>query len=416
MIKKILIALVLSLAIVSPVVAQVNPIEESDQYEAHLYIFHSESCPHCVAELEFLVGLAKEEAYQNVQFLEFEVTQNDDNLQLFREVGAALDIDISGVPFTIVGSEAIAGYSTDETTGAQIRNALDYVLENGDPDLVGAIITGEGIDTTPIQDDTSNDEVDQNASTSIPESVSVPFFGEVKTANLSLPALSVLLGFIDGFNPCAMWVLVFLISLMIGMKDRKRMWVLGTTFIIASGVVYYFFMAAWLNILLFIGFLFAVRLVIGLVAIGGGAYSIHDYYTNKDAECKVGDLSEKKKTMDKMRAVINKPSFIAAFFGIIALAAAVNMVELVCSAGIPAVFTQILNMADISTIGRYAYMALYILLYMIDDIVVFVIAMLTLQISGVTAKYTRATRLIGGILMVLIGVLMILKPEWLMFG
>jgi len=416
MIKKLLAALVLSFTLISPVFAQeAVVIDEPDQYDAHLYIFHSESCLHCITELEFLVKLSKEEAYLNVEFLEFEITKSDENLDLFREVGAALDVDISGVPFTIVGAEIISGYSTDETTGVQIRNAIDNAIENGDPDLVGLIISGEGIDTTPIEEEIIDEEV-VGASQTIPESISVPFFGEVSTSNLSLPALSVLLGFIDGFNPCAMWVLVFLISLMIGMKDRKRMWILGTTFIIASGVVYYIFMAAWLNILLFIGFLFAVRLIIGLVAIGGGAYSIHDYYTNKDAECKVGDLDKKKKTMDKMRAVMSKPSFLAAFFGIIALAAAVNMVELVCSAGIPAVFAQILNMADISAIGRYAYMGLYILLYMIDDIVVFAVAMFTLQITGATAKYTRATRLIGGILMLIIGILMILKPGWLAFG
>ncbi|MBU4314913.1 hypothetical protein KJ673_00740, partial [Patescibacteria group bacterium] len=155
---------------------------------------------------------------------------------------------------------------------------------------------------------------------------------------------------------------------------------------------------------------------IGLVAIGGGAYSIHDFYTNKDAECKVGDLDQKQKTMAKMRDVLSRPSFIMALLGMVVLAVAVNLVELICSAGIPAVYSQILNMSGISVIGRYLYMLLYIFFYMFDDMVVFIVAMTTLHISGVTTKYSRATRLIGGLIMLIIGILMILKPELLTFA
>lgn len=413
MFKKIFASLLLALTFATPVFAQQAEPEieliSAEETSARVYFFHSETCPHCHDEMEFLIELSKEEAYMEVEFYEFEITQNSENLDLLIKVGETIDQDTSGVPFTVIGSEAIVGFSSADTTGKTIRNALDNILQNGDPDIVGAIIAGDQIDTSAVG-------ASQGTNDNLPETIQVPVLGEIKTANLSLPLLSIMLGFIDGFNPCAMWVLVFLISLMMGMEDKKRMWILGTTFIIASGAVYYFFMAAWLNVLMFIGFLFAVRLIIGLVAIGGGAYSIHDYYTNKDAECKVGDLDEKQKTMSKMREVVKRPSFLAAFFGIIVLAAGVNMIELVCSAGIPAVFTQVLNMSDITALAKYGYMFIYILLYMIDDIAVFAIAMMTLQISGVTAKYTRATRLIGGILMILIGALMILKPEWLMFA
>ena len=417
MIKKILLALLLSLSLALPVFAETsNPIDESGQYSGHLYIFHSETCPHCKEELAFLVKISKEEAYQDVQFLEFEITQHPENSALLQEVGRVMDADTSGVPFTVIGNQIITGYLNDDTTGQQIRNALDKIIKDGDSDIVGSIIKAIEIDSPTVEDQQSNEQIDNAAIALIPETLTLPVFGTIETANVSLPILSTMLGLIDGFNPCAMWTLVFLITLLFGMKDKRRMWILGGTFIIASGVVYYIFMAAWLNILIFLGFLFAVRLIIGLVAIGGGAYSIHDFYTNKDAECKVGDLDEKQKTMTKMRNILSRPSFIMAFLGMVVLAVAVNLVELICSAGIPAVYTQILTMSGISAIGRYLYMLWYIFFYMFDDIVVFIIAMLTLQITGMTTKYTRATRLIGGIIMLIIGVLMILKPEWLTFG
>lgn len=414
MLKRCINIFLLGILMTVPALAlaeQQNPLEESEQYSGHAYFFHSESCPHCKEEMEFLIELSKQPEYLDVQFLEFEITQIPENRALLQEIGRVLDLDVGSVPMTFIGNDVIVGFGSEETTGVQIQRAIDQIIEEGDADLIGLIIAGEAIDASAIMK--GNNEQEDGA---MPESVHVPLIGEVKTANLSLPILSIFLGFVDGFNPCAMWILVFLISLMLGMKDRKRMWILGTTFIIASGAIYYVFMAAWLNVLMFIGFLFAVRLIIGLVAIGGGAYSIHDFYTNKDATCKVGDLEEKQKTMQKMRDVVKRPSFLAAFFGMIALALAVNLVELICSAGIPAVFTQILNMSDISIFVRYAYMMLYILFYMIDDIAVFVVAMVTLEITGATAKYTRATRLIGGIIMVLIGILMILKPELLTFA
>jgi hypothetical protein len=162
--------------------------------------------------------------------------------------------------------------------------------------------------------------------------------------------------------------------------------------------------------------LLVVRTIIGIVAIGGGAYSIHDFYSNKNAECKVGDIDKKQKIMDRMKEVVRRPSFILALIGLLALAFAVNLVELICSAGIPAVFTQVLTMTGISALGYYGYMFLYILFYMLDDMIVFIVAMKTLEITGATTKYTRMSRLIGGIIMLIIGILMILKPEYLTFG
>jgi thiol-disulfide isomerase/thioredoxin len=415
MFKKIFALFILSLSLALPVFASGNPVDESDQYSSHVYFFHSSSCPHCKEEMKFLIEISKEEKYQDVQFLEFEITQNQDNASLMKLVGETLDLDTSGVPMTIIGDQVIVGYLSEETTGKQIRQAIDDILDY-DPDIVGAIIRASNGETENIDNIAPDDTVEQNYNQTIPETITLPVFGDVQTANLSLPLISIVLGAVDGFNPCAMWTLVFLISLLIGMKDKKRMWILGSAFLIASATVYYIFMAAWLNILIFIGYLIVVRIIIGIVAIGGGSYSIHDFYSNKNAECKVGDIDKKQKIMDRMREVVRRPSFILAFIGIIALAFAVNLVELICSAGIPAVFTQVLTMTGISTLGYYGYMFLYILFYMLDDMIIFIIAMKTLEITGATTKYTRMSRLIGGIIMLIIGILMILKPEYLTFG
>jgi hypothetical protein len=224
------------------------------------------------------------------------------------------------------------------------------------------------------------------------------------------------IGALDGFNPCAMWTLVFLISLLLGLHDRKRMWILGATFIAVSAFVYFLFMAAWLQLFLFIGLIWFIRIGIGVFAVGAGFYNLRDYWVNKDGACKVESSDKKKHTFEQIKNIIHRQSIWLALGGIILLAFAVNLVELLCSAGLPAVFTQVLAMNQLVWWKYYAYMALYILFFMLDDLVVFFLAMKTLHMVGLNNKYSRYSRLIGGIIILLIGVLMIFKPEWLSFG
>ena len=108
----------------------------------------------------------------------------------------------------------------------------------------------------------------------VPKVLNLPVFGEISLAHISLPALTIMLAAVDGFNPCAMWTLVFLISLLVGLRDRFRMWVLGSIFIGASTAVYYLFMAVWLNVLLFLDMLFWIRLLVGFLALGAGRWRL----------------------------------------------------------------------------------------------------------------------------------------------
>ena len=248
------------------------------------------------------------------------------------------------------------------------------------------------------------------------ESLSLPILGTIQTANLSLPVLSIIMGLLDGFNPCAMWTLLFLITLLLGMKDKKRMWILGITFIVASAFIYFLFLTAWLNFFLILGFVFWVRIVIGLIAIGVGIYNLRDYQKNKDGACEVTGNEKRRKTFDKLKNITHEKKFILALGGIILLAFAVNLIELVCSAGLPAIYTQILSISNLSPGQHYSYILIYILFFMIDDLIVFAIAMITLQAVGIQSKYARLSRLIGGILMLIIGGLLLFKPEILMFG
>jgi hypothetical protein len=250
----------------------------------------------------------------------------------------------------------------------------------------------------------------------IPPVIPVPFIGEIRTTDLSLPVLTVVLGALDGFNPCAMWVLVFLIGLLVGMQDRFRMWTLGTAFIAGSALVYFLFMAAWLNFLLFMGAVVWIRAGVALVALGGGFYYLREYFRNPEGVCPVTAPQSRKRVFEGLRKLATESRFWLAFVGILALAFAVNLVELLCSAGIPAVYTQVLALSKLPAWQYYGYLGLYILVFMLDDLFVFVVAMKTLQVTGATAGYARFAHLAGGVVLLAIGALLLLRPELLMFG
>jgi hypothetical protein len=379
--------------------------------QADVYFFWGKGCPHCEREIEFLKRLEATEPRVRVHYLE--VWNDTRNQDAYAAVVTRIALDDPAVPLTLVGDAAMVGYDSDETSGAELKRRIDHCLAAGCPDTIGALIRASGSDDTVPA---AAGGPDGRIRRMVPPVVSVPFLGAIRTADFSLPVLTIVLGALDGFNPCAMWVLVFLIGLLLGMEDRFRMWVLGTAFIAGSAFVYFLFMAAWLNFLLFIGAVAWVRAAVGLVALGGGYYYLREYFQNPDAVCKVTAPEERRRVFESLRTLASESRFWLALSGIFALAFAVNLVELICSAGIPAVYTQVLALSSLPAWQYYAYLLLYILVFMLDDLFVFVVAMKTLQIAGATTVYARFSNLAGGGVLLAIGALLLLRPEWLMFG
>lgn len=370
-----------------------------------VHLFWAEGCPHCERAIDYLKRLEGEEPRLRAHYLE--LSRDAANQAAFTAVVERIKLEEPAVPLIVVGESVMVGYATDESSGAELRRRIDECLAQGCPDMVGQLAQGPEVEgARPAA----------GAQRMVPPTVSIPFIGEVRTADVSLPVLTIALGALDGFNPCAMWVLVFLIGLLVGMQDHFRMWTLGTAFIAASALVYFLFMAAWLNFLLFIGAAVWVRAGVGLVALAGGFYYLREYFQNPDAVCKVTAPQARRRVFDSLRKLASESRFWLALAGILALAFAVNLVELLCSAGIPAVYTQVLALSKIPTWQYYAYLGLYVLVFMLDDLFVFVVAMKTLQVTGATTRYVRFSHLAGGIVLLAIGALLLLRPDLLMFG
>jgi len=400
-------------------------IDDTRAEPVHLYLFYGDGCPHCEREKTFLQELQAEYGDQIVTE-EFEVYYHPQNSNLMKTLGQTLNLDTSGVPMLFVEDEIVVGFSSVETTGAEIRAAIESCQQSNCHSQVDEIIAESGITGQIIKASSpSIADADQGKVAGVTQdrdklkqqnfTIEVPLLGPVDLKKLSLPALTILLGFLDGFNPCAMWILIFLITMLINLEDKKRLFLLGFTFISVSALVYFGFLAAWFNLFQFIGYVYWLRLIVGLVAIGSGVMHLKNYY-EKATGCQVTNSKQRSKIMVKIKDIIARQNLMFALVGISALAVSVNMIELVCSAGLPAIYTNILSLADLSTVQYYSLLVLYIVVFMIDDLVVFTIAVKTLHLTGITNKYIKFSNLIGGILILIIGILLLFRPQALMFG
>ena len=404
--KKLIRLFVLALILFVPVIAKAKTVD--------IYFFYGDGCPHCAAEERFFESSLKNN--DDVVIHKYQVWNDADNSKLLQDVADLLDVPAYGVPYTVIGDDVISGYQDDTTTGEEIRSYINIYKNKEYTDRVGEFIrTGNKL---PKKDPTTVVKPTEKKKT---EKVSFKVFGKKITVNpktVSLPLIAVVLGFIDGFNPCAMWILIFLITMLFNMKNKKKMWILGLTFIITSGLVYLVFMIFNSLILYFVPKRSILTLFIALVALGAGIFNVNNYVKSlsKDDGCEVVDNKKRKKIIDRIIKITSSKKFIIAMLGIMLLAASVNIIELMCSIGMPLLFTSILSMNDLSGFKYFMYMIIYIIFFLLDDIVIFAISMKTLKVTGISTKYTKYSHLIGGIIMLLIGILLLIKPEWLMFN
>lgn len=398
-----------------------------------VHVFWQEGCPHCANAKETLGALAGE--IPGLQLKLYEVGRDPANAGLLRLLIALFRVESPGVPFVVIGDRHVMGHAGGGMARSQYLALIERCRSDGCVDLAGQLLLlskaaagqvtlGPGTPDPGTTDaeppaGAGNDTAQRRDTgpagppTALPETVTLPIFGEITLASLSLPLLTVVLAGIDGFNPCAMWVLVLLIGLLAGVADARRMWTLGLVFLGATGVMYFGVMAAWLNVVLWVGALVWLRIAIGALAVGAGLHYLRDYWTNPDGVCAVTSPGSRKRITDAFRSVVRQPSLILAAIGIAGLAIVVNLIELVCSAGVPAVYTQILALHELSTPAYYGYLLLYLAVFLLDDAVIFATAMLTLHSGLFTGRYTRISHALGGGLLLSLGAVMILRPDWL---
>jgi glutaredoxin len=420
--KKVFATLLLSISLLALLVNSLDFQVKANEQNSTIHIFSSKFCPHCRDAENFLRELQAEQDHLKIYQYEVSYQQNS---QLLSLLASKLDVSSQGVPFILINNQAIIGFS--DATPTQIYTLLDAAIDGESivttvirdkqlTPIVKELGVDESVTNLPSEDLGANEENEENEKNEENEEIDLPLFGKVQLQEVSLPLLTIMIAFLDGFNPCAMWVLIFLISLLLGMNDRRRMWILGSVFILTSGFVYFLFMTAWLNFFIFIGLVNWIRIAIAVLAVFVAVHYLRDFVKNKDGACQVDLGGNKQKIFARLKEVVYRKNLLWSLLGIILLAFSVNLLELVCSAGLPAVYTKVLSMSELNSAQYYIYLLIYIVVFMLDDMAVFAITMISMKKVIINTKYARYSHLIGGIIMLIIGLLMFFKPEWIMFG
>jgi glutaredoxin/MFS family permease len=365
----------------------------ANQDDLNINVFVSNGCPHC-AELEkYFDSFIDDYNYVNLNYYEI---SSKDNLNHFLEMGKKYDFNPQGVPTTFIGDKYFVGYSP------QMNSYIIQLIESYNLNKNINISVDQNTDvnsTQKIGDDS--------------EKIKIPLIGEVNSNYVSLPFLTIILGFLDGFNPCAFFVLLFLLSILIYAKNKKRMLIIGLTFVFFSGLIYFLFMSAWLNFFKITQNISFITTIAGIVALLIAIINIKDFFAfKKGVTLSISD-KHRRNLIDRMKSLLKAESMTSMMIGTITLAIAANMYELLCTAGFPMVFTKILVLNELSNLGYYSYLIFYNIMYVIPLLAIVLIFTYTLGAKKLSRSQGEALKLISGMMMLALGSILVLSPDLL---
>ena len=379
--------------------------------------FGRKDCKNCENLEKFLKELSAKR--YDFEYVEHKIDKSKEEKAFFDETTSKLKL-VKGTPIIYIDGHIIQGFNTADTTGKEIESfinsakakdkifTLKEYLESGQAGNVssnGAVCTGDTVCEVPGLTKGAENQV----------LVNIPIINKtVDLTNYSLFTMSLILGTIDGFNPCAMWVLVLFLTALIAVGNKIKMFRVAGLFIFAEAAMYFFILNAWIYAWDFVGLDKWVTPLVGIIGIAGGIFFIRNYLKKGDTlECEVTDFEQRAKISKKIKDIANKPFTLLTALAIIGLALSVNVIEFACSVGIPQTYTKILQINEVPFWTRQFYTFIYIIGYMVDDIIVFGFALMSINKLQLTTKYSKWVNLFGGILMIILGLIMLIKPSLL---
>ena len=389
----------------------------SQSKKVKIEYFGRKDCKNCANLEKFLKELSVKR--YDFEYVEYKIDKSKEEKAFFDETTSKLKL-VKGTPIIYIDGHIIQGFNTADTTGKEIeslinsRKTKDKILtlkeyvesgQTGNVSSNGAVCTGDTVCEVPGLTKGAENQV----------LVNIPIINKtVDLTNYSLLTMSIILGTIDGFNPCAMWVLVLFLTALIAVGNKVKMFRVAGLFILAEAVMYFFILNAWIYAWDFVGLDKWVTPLVGIVGIIGGIFFIRNYLKKGDTlECEVTDFEQRAKISKKIKDIANKPFTLLTALAIIGLALSVNVIEFACSVGIPQTYTKILQINEVPFWTRQFYTFIYIIGYMVDDIIVFGFALMSINKLQLTTKYSKWVNLFGGILMIILGLIMLIKPSLL---
>lgn len=385
-------------------------------------VYVRSGCPHCADAKAYLPQLL--ERFPGFQLRLKDVIADPEASREMQELVRKHRTAAASLPVFHICGELLIGFDQPATTGRRLEAILKRWTEPCSTrssmlrsQRLVRFVSTEPVDESTQQPDTPLPLPDE-PELPLPEAspageIELPYFGRVRVERIGLPVFTLAVGLVDGFNPCAMWVLMFLLSILVNLHSRWKILSVAGTFVLISGAAYFAFMAAWLNVFLLVGLLTWVRITLACLAIGVGLIHVKDFFAFQRGITLSIPASAKPGIYQRVRRIVTAENLLGAVIGAAVLAVLVNIIELLCTAGLPALYTQILTAQRLPPWQNYAYLLVYILAYMLDDTLMVGVVVLTLERYKLQETHGRWLKLVSGLAILGLGILMFLRPDWL---
>ena len=386
---------VLLLALIAAVVIPASALASPDRAagDVTIYFFWGDGCPHCAEEEIFLEELKKD--YPQITVLDYEVWYDKDNQEILKKAADVMGFEPKGVPVTIIGEKVWIGFR--EQYKAEITDAVKNCIAN----TCESPIEKEVLATdTPSEVQTNSDQV-----------ITVPIFGDIDLGKQSLAISTLIIGFVDGFNPCSLWVISVLLALTLTSGSRTKVITVGLTYLIVTTIVYSLFILGVFTLFSYIGYLKWIQVIVALVAVGFGVINMKDYFWYKEGVSFTISDKHKPKLYKNMRdSVVTPRSLMGLISTTAVMAAGVSLIEFSCTAGFPVIWSNIMIANNVSGLYFALLLGLYMLIYLLDEIGVMTVASITMKAARVEEKHGRILKLISGTIMLALGIVMLIDP------
>ncbi len=332
----------------------------ADQRDVGIKFFYSKTCPHCAQERIFLENEIADE-YPQIEIEKLLVSENINLLKSFYQEYEVPKSEQGMVPILFIEEEYFLGFS--EEMGEDIKEYIESKIKGEEP-------------YAPKEKDSR---------------ASLPFLGKVDASKYSLPALSVILGFFDGFNVCSLGALVLILGLVLALREKKKILLYGGIFIGTTALVYGLLIVLWHQVFTALAsYLRSMEIIIGVLGICGGFYFLKEFirFRKYGPTCQTQGQGVVSKITLKIKKTLQESDNIIVILGsLLIFAAAITIVEFPCSAAIPVFFAGILAEAQLPATLYLLYIAIFVLFYMLDEIIVFLIAFFTMTIKMASPKF-----------------------------
>jgi cytochrome c biogenesis protein CcdA/thiol-disulfide isomerase/thioredoxin len=367
-----------------------------------LYVFWGEGCSHCEEAKPFLKEL--DDTYFSLRIRGFEIWYDKDNADLFTQMADNNNVPAGGrgTPTFFLGNRYWTGFS--DTIAQDIKATVDLCNQSSCPDAGAGIMpgaTGELSTPGPVAENTT-------------DVIDIPLIGKVDLTKQSVWISTLLIAFVDGVNPCSIWVLTMLLAITLHTGSRKKVAIIGIIFLTVTALIYALFITGLFTVLSVVSFIGWIQIVVAVVALFFGLVNLKDYFWYKEGLSFTISDEKKPGIFQKMRNLMDASQSIWALAGAtVVMAAGVSLVEFSCTAGFPVLWTNLLISQDVSRNLFIALLILYMVIYQLDELVIYFASVFTLKATRMEEKHGRILKLIGGSLMLVLAAVMLINPNWM---